>query len=1028
MRRKLKKYVAGGILFAFLLTLVLPAYLYFHTTAVNAAPGDGVAATYGIAVKDGKVDFKSSDIKSAIWNDANSITVTFKNDTTATFFPTNDSDNGRGELADQRIGSKQGNGVINYSSSDIGCYAQIKIDADESDNVVDFIMKEHGSGTIDIDFMPSETSSGCPDGNAPEITFNNPPMSVAYFRWLDSGTIAIADGRATFTRVEGTNVFFKDSEPKGTDCRDKLILNNAKTKVTYYELDNKYTGDPPTSADAAGCKYNESTTVDEQAFPPSNKEILLANSKDMGLPPGTGDKGSILSVAGNEPPSCESSGFSLSWLFCGIVNALAEATDKVHDNMLLPLLKNPRIDTADSTSGTYKAWTSFRNIANIILLFGLLFVVFGQAVGMDAYTAKKMMPRVLVAAILINLSYYLIAIANDITAILGSGIASLIKAPFLLNGDFTFSFSGAASGTVGGLGLAALFGVGALTAGGVGTVGIWGVLGGIGSFLFAFILLPVFLAVLGAAVTLILRRGLLLLLILISPVAFALIAIPGGDKYFKKYRELLFSTLLVYPLFEAIWAISQVLAVTINKANGNSSSLGVSIIGIVGTMIALFAPLFLIPFAFKIAGGVLSTVGAIANDRGKGLIDGRKKAQAEHRSQNAHRFKEGELFKSGTGIGRGINRVGRGAGAGISGRFGFGEHGSAHQSLTSFAAADAAAKDPRMVANKDNDPVNQALTYSSAKEARENLGRDFGMNEAEINRAVAGAEVIGYTPARSIAAARQLVLTNTGYNGFERQNADGTTTTVTAMEQMAQTLARVSEGNTSTGAGMAGFANYYAKQGRADLSPGHGVLNSLVQGGIANGHESHYHVDSNASAAAVVSGSRAVDVTTNVRGKTVALQAIATALESHLETNIDIMNDVTRAPAVRQEAIMEVKRTIGQIQQLDNNKSYGANENQMVINELVARTQQMSDEATKVLAGTRTGAPTDPVEVRYVERTVADPQNPGKGKREIIEVQVPIGQEHLEDIQRFSAPLQQQNNPNNPNNQPPAAPPPPASP
>lgn len=829
MRRKLKKYVAGGILFAFLLTLVLPAYLYFHTTAVNAAPGDGVAATYGIAVKDGKVDFKSSDIKSAIWNDANSITVTFKNDTTATFFPTNDSDNGRGELADQRIGSKQGNGVINYSSSDIGCYAQIKIDADESDNVVDFIMKEHGSGTIDIDFMPSETSSGCPDGNAPEITFNNPPMSVAYFRWLDSGTIAIADGRATFTRVEGTNVFFKDSEPKGTDCRDKLILNAAKDKVTYYELDNKYTGDPPTTADAAGCKYNKSTTVDEQAFPPSNIEIPLANSKDKGLEAGTGDKGSILSVAGNEPPSCESSGFSLSWLFCGIVNALAEATDKVHDNMLLPLLKNPRIDTSDSASGTYKAWTSFRNIANIILLFGLLFVVFGQAVGMDAYTAKKMMPRVLVAAILINLSYYLIAIANDITAILGSGIASLIKAPFILNGDYTFSFSGAASGTVGGLGLAALFGVGALTAGGVASVGIWGVLGGVGSFLFAFILLPVFLAVLGAAVTLILRRGILLLLILISPVAFALIAIPGGDKYFKKYRELLFSTLLVYPLFEAIWAISQVLAVTINKANGNSSSLGVSIIGIVGTMIALFAPLFLIPFAFKIAGGVLGAIGAVANDRGKGLIDGRKKAQAERRAHNMHRFREGDMFNKDARLGRGLDRVGRGVGAGTAGRFGFGRRGEAHHDLHARAAAEDAIKNNaslRQLAYDDNGIAVMALSGGTAEGARRaalQLQAANGWTDDQRERALASAATAGYSGTNAVAAMTLMAQNKSRALGGLLKGEAG-------MELVRQSATQVSGGNEQMVENlMGGFSFNSRAAGRLDFG-GEFAGESLVNG------------------------------------------------------------------------------------------------------------------------------------------------------------------------------------------------------
>lgn len=1021
MKRKLTIVLTGGLLSVFMLSLALSVLVHFTTVKTYAAAGDGNAATYGIPLNADKTKpvFTAAQIKSAVWLDANQIIVTFANDLTATFFPANDADNGQGELKDQRLDSRNGDGIVTYISSDTGCSAHINADLDESKSAKDFIMTRISSANFDFDFKVASGGECVKDSGNPKITMGNPEMSVAYFKWVDKGMISSADGKlmgGTFSRAaEDSTIYTRDSEI-GKSCFDKVVVagtaNSLGDTLKLYELDGDFNGDPPQDAQSDSCKYNDTVS----AFPPSKTDIPIGGVVNKDKPAGTGDRSVIASQSIADKPSCESSGFSLSWIFCGIVNALAEATDKIHDNMLLPLLKNPRINLSDTDSGVYKSWSSFRNIANILMLFGLLFVVFGQTIGggmLDAYTAKKMVPRIVLAAILVNLSYYLIAIANDITAVLGAGVASLIKAPFSLNGDFSFSFSGGTSG----LGLAALFAAGA---------GIWLLGGGILSFLFAFILLPVFMAVLGAAFILILRRGILLLLTLIAPVAIALMVIPGGEKYTKKYRELLITTLLIYPLFEAIWAISQVLAVTINKANGNDSGQVTSIIGMVGTMIALFAPLFLIPFAFKLAGGIMSTIGAITNDRSKGLIDGRRKSYAERGAQNRHKLMAGERFQGQNRYSAGVNRTGARLGVGRQGRYGFGARGSSALANAETANADEFMKSKEFGQIKDNDPVLAALTYRNAAEARANLGKDFGMNAAQIDSAVAGAQAVGFGSHKAIAAARQMVNTGTGYNSYTRTNADGTTSEVTAVEQMAQTLARVSEGNVNIASGLAGYANYYAKgPGRYDQSPGFGNLNNLVLGAVAQGHDANHQVDRAAAAAATVAGSRAADPVTILRGKTPGVKNLAVALQQHLEENTRIMEDPSASFEEKNNAIMEVKRTIGQINQLDQSKSYASNENQMVVNELVVGTQSTVDHATEVLKNTGVGA-TDgnPIETKWVEQIVPDPVNPGVGKKVIVETQVqkPIGQEHLDDIKRFSAPQQQYNDPNNP--QPPAAPPP----
>jgi len=47
----------------------------------------------------------------------------------------------------------------------------------------------------------------------------------------------------------------------------------------------------------------------------------------------------------------------------------------------------------------------------------------------EAYTLKKMLPRILIAAILINLSIYLVAALVDMSNVFGGGITYLINEP-----------------------------------------------------------------------------------------------------------------------------------------------------------------------------------------------------------------------------------------------------------------------------------------------------------------------------------------------------------------------------------------------------------------------------------------------------------------------------------------------------------------------------------------------------------------------------------------------------------------------
>lgn len=320
----------------------------------------------------------------------------------------------------------------------------------------------------------------------------------------------------------------------------------------------------------------------------------------------------------NSNATCKASG-PLEWILCPIFNLFAEATEFFYKQILQPFLYTPPVDT-DPASGSFKAWSGFRLYGNIILVIAMIVIVFGQSIGgglVDAYTAKKVLPRILAAAILVNLSVYIVAILVDLTNILGRGVSNLIMAPF---GDLTAGLSGSAQGGVIGLAaLGAFLSTGAV-AGFVATIAGVGGIGVAASFIGFTIVLPALIAIIGVFVTLVIRRGIILALILVSPIAFALYCLPNTEQYFRKWWDLLFKSLLVYPIVMLIFAISNVMSLTILDVNSSNSAGGIASSGIAG--IIAFAlqiiPLFLVPFAFKFSGGAIGSLyGAIQGGGGK---------------------------------------------------------------------------------------------------------------------------------------------------------------------------------------------------------------------------------------------------------------------------------------------------------------------------------------------------------------------------------------------------------------------------
>lgn len=307
---------------------------------------------------------------------------------------------------------------------------------------------------------------------------------------------------------------------------------------------------------------------------------------------------------GSDHPTCNTGGFGLNWILCPVFNTVAEFSDFLFSVLFEPLLRTAPIST-DPTQPSYKVWSSFRIYGDIFLVIALLVIVFGQAIGgglIDAYTAKKVLPRLLAAAILINLSIYIVALAVDFTNILGGGLGKLITTPIAGAGAFNISPSGVQGGVIVGLPVAVGIGAALLTLSGTLALGGAALTGAI-PLLLLFVILPVVLGLLLSFVTLLLRKAILLALVFVSPIAFALYCLPNTEKYFHKWWSVFTKTLLVYPIVIVIFAVADVLSVTVSSNNNKNNPLASLI-----SFILQFLPLFLIPYAFKLSGGFIGQI------------------------------------------------------------------------------------------------------------------------------------------------------------------------------------------------------------------------------------------------------------------------------------------------------------------------------------------------------------------------------------------------------------------------------------
>ncbi|MDO4979113.1 MAG: hypothetical protein Q4E47_03110 [Candidatus Saccharibacteria bacterium] len=296
-----------------------------------------------------------------------------------------------------------------------------------------------------------------------------------------------------------------------------------------------------------------------------------------------------------EGATCYSQVGALGWLVCPATGFLAKGIDFLY-GLIEELLVVQPVST-ESSSPIFIVWGYLRNITCIIFVAFLLIIIYSQitGLGISNYGIKRTLPKLIIAAILVNLSYIVCALAVDVSNIIGASLHSFLAnigeqaiiaggADININISFYDLFTAiAGGGVIAGLAIA--------------------VSGGALQLLLA--LIPVIvggiISVLIGLATISLRQAVIIVLVVVSPLAFVCYLLPNTEKWYQKWLNAFTQMLFFYPMFSLLFGVSR-LAGWLFIASANSA-LGV----ILGVAIQIL-PLFLAAPLMKMSGTVLGAV------------------------------------------------------------------------------------------------------------------------------------------------------------------------------------------------------------------------------------------------------------------------------------------------------------------------------------------------------------------------------------------------------------------------------------
>jgi hypothetical protein len=445
-----------------------------------------------------------------------------------------------------------------------------------------------------------------------------------------------------------------DKDPGGANVY-KIADVDTSTKpastVTHY-----YIGNQPSDFGAwISTNPNKQLTCKQIAdaissTAPGSLAAITAKASDNGdtVVPSNSKDGS---VSGDSKTTCSIQG--IGWILCPVANAIAGMTDALFGAVTAFMQVAP-LNLVPKDNPLYTAWSVMRTIANVAFVVVFLIIIFSQltSTGVSNYGVKKLLPRLVVGAILVNVSFYVCAVAVDLSNILGVGVQQLFQ-------SISLASSGASDP---GTSATAWSDVTATVLAGVGTVGagiaietfasggLWGAIAA---------LLPLVVSALFALVVaflvLLARQALIIMAIVISPLAFVAFLLPNTESLFKKWRDLFMSLLVLFPLLSLVFGASGLAAVILRSTstatlNGSGGNAFIAFFLYIGSFAVQAIPFFVTPLLIKLSGGALGKFAGMVNNKNKGPFDRLRKG-GERVAKDA----QNRRFANKVGKGGGLN-------------------------------------------------------------------------------------------------------------------------------------------------------------------------------------------------------------------------------------------------------------------------------------------------------------------------------------------------------------------------------------
>ena len=485
------------------------------------------------------------------------------------------------------------------------------------------------------------------------VKIDNPnQVAATQYAWQDATTIVSVTGSETYTQATNPPNVFIDHAASGNGCDiSGVIVTTNDNKGNLYRISYSL-GNGSLGSVATYLSTDERKNCGLQS---TDLNITIAGTPTN--PVGGGTSSSGTGATGPSAPSCGSNFNSpFAYLICPILGVLDDAAGGFNNfiegqlNFCTGVSSTTGAKCSDNnlTDQVKTGWSTFRVIATALLIIIMLVAIISQALGgqiFDAYAIRKILPKLVIAVILIQLSWFIFKFFIDLTNDIGHGIQSLMFAPFGGSGNMDLAklighgIKVAGGGSAGADALA--FTLFTTLAIGVIAVSVPGLL-----LLALYVVLALFIAFL----TLILRKVLIIMLVLLSPLALIAWILPGTNRYWKLWSENFTKILVMFPMVMALIAAGRIFAY-IAAGAPQASMFGIIHLGslpipypadvqrladLAIILVAFFAPYFLLPQTFKWGGHVM---GALATGVQKKIHEPTMKRSQEYGGELKKRFR-----------------------------------------------------------------------------------------------------------------------------------------------------------------------------------------------------------------------------------------------------------------------------------------------------------------------------------------------------------------------------------------------------